>query len=354
MTSNRMGSFVSALAGATVVAVVFAVLVATGTVSGPAETGTAPAPAGSEQATADASATVPDVAGLYERARPGVVDVQVCADRRTATGSGFVVDDEGTIITNEHVVDDARTARVRFAGQDEPVTARVLGTDPSTDLAALRVDADDVRGGLRRLELGSSEDVRVGQPAIAMGNPFGMDGTLTVGVVSGIERDMRAPNGFTIDRVVQTDAAINPGNSGGPLLDARGRVVGVNAQRAGGTGAALGLAIPVDTVREVLPALRRGERIERPYLGVSTARPENRPGARVAEVVDGGPADRGGLRAGDVITRVGDTRVGQPEDVARAIASRSPGDQIEITFVRDGDERSETVRLGTRPQEAPR
>jgi putative serine protease PepD len=347
-----MKSFLSALLGALTVSVVFAALVLGGAFDDD-DGGDAARPASSSPA-ADAPAAAGDVAAIYERARPGVVDVQVRTGGGTATGSGFVVDDDGTIVTNEHVVDQARTARIRFAGQDEPVTARVLGADASSDLAVLRVDPDDVKGDLRPLPLGSSGKLRVGEPAIALGSPFGLDGTLTTGVVSALERDIRAPNGFTIDEVVQTDAAINPGNSGGPLLDGDGRVIGVNSQRAGGEGSALGFAVPVDTLKQVLPRLKRGEDIRRPFLGVSTTETDAGSGARVAAVVPGGPAADAGLRAGDVITRVGDTRVAEASDVAGAIESLRPGEEVTITYTRNGDERTGRVKLGTRPEEITR
>ena len=346
-----MKSFLSAMLGALAVCVVFAVLA----LAGVFDDGDDASSQAVRPAAAGGSASAPaasGVADIYERARPGVVDVQVRQRGGQATGSGFVLDERGTIVTNEHVVDDARTARIRFAGQDRRVTARVLGADASSDLAVLRVDPGDVRRDLRPLALGSSDDLRVGETAIALGSPFGLDGTLTTGVVSALDRDIQSPNGFTIDGVVQTDAAINPGNSGGPLLDADGRVIGVNAQRAGGTGSALGFAVGVDTVRDVAPRLARGEEIERPYLGVSTAeRSSGDAGASVAQVVRGGPADDAGLRAGDIITRVGSTHVAEPDDVAAAIASNKPGDTIQITFTRDGDQRTERVKLGTRPEE---
>jgi putative serine protease PepD len=344
-----MTSFLSAMLGALTVCVVVAALALGGVFDG-ADGESSPTVRAASDAPASAR-PASDVADIYERARPGVVDVQVRQSAGQATGSGFVIDERGTIVTNEHVVDDARTARIRFAGQDRPVTARVLGTDASSDLAVLRVDPDDVRRDLEPLTLGSSDDLRVGETAIALGSPFGLDGTLTTGVVSALDRDIQSPNGFTIDGVVQTDAAINPGNSGGPLLDAQGRVIGVNAQRAGASGSTLGFAVGVDTVREVAPRLARGEEIERPYLGVSTGERENGGGARVVAVVRGGPAADAGLRAGDVITRVGSTTVAEPDDVAAAIASSKPGDTIQITFTRDGDERTERVRLGTRPEE---
>src|ERR687891_578005 len=219
------------------------------------------------------------VGRVYEAAGPGVVSVQA----GPASGTGFVVRGDGMIVTNAHVVAGAETAQVRFNDTGHLVEADVLGTDPSSDLAVLRVDPGSV-GALRPLRLADSDDVRVGDSVVAIGHPFGLDRTATAGIVSGVGREIRAPDGFQIDEVIQTDAPINPGNSGGPLLDARGRVVGVNSQIAtGGAGngsVGIGFAVPSNRVREVLPALSRGQRIERAYLGVTTA-----PHARGAEVV---------------------------------------------------------------------
>ena len=201
------------------------------------------------------------ISAIYARASRGVVSVQVSSGSGTASGTGFVFDSEGTIVTNAHVVGDAQEAQVRF-DDDAPVQAQVVGTDPSSDLAVLHVDPAQA-GTLQPLTLGESDDVRVGDTAIAVGYPFGLDRTATAGIVSGLGRRIQAPNGVSIDEVIQTDAPINPGNSGGPLLDASGRVIGVNSQIAtasgGGGNVGVGFAIPSDTVREVVPRLKAGQ-----------------------------------------------------------------------------------------------
>jgi len=367
----RFANFASALLGALTVAVVVVALALTGVLDvdddGDRTTTTSAARPAAAQQSAPPQPVARDlgVAEIYEQARPGVVDVRVEREGGsplpipgggggTATGSGFVIDEQGHIVTNQHVVDDARTAQVRFAGQDEDVQARVVGTDASTDLALLRVDPRQVED-LRPLPLGESDNLRVGEPTIALGSPFGLAGTLTTGVVSALDRDIRSPNGFGIDGVVQTDAAINPGNSGGPLLDANGRVIGVNAQiQTSGAEAnsGVGFAVPVDTVKEVVPQLQRGGRIERAYLGVSTGEPESGRGALVAQVASDGPAARAGLRPGDVITNVDGRAIGGPEDVADAIADKRPNDRVRVTLRRGGQDVTETVQLGTRPEEA--
>jgi putative serine protease PepD len=286
---------------------------------------------------------------VYDSAGPGVVSVQA----GPAGGTGFVVRRDGTIVTNAHVVAGAQTAQVRFGDSGALVEAEVLGTDTGSDLAVLRVDPGSV-GRLRPLPLANSERVRVGDAVVAIGHPFGLDRTATAGIVSGVGREIRAPDGFQIDEVIQTDAPINPGNSGGPLLDARGRVVGVNSQIAtggGGGNVGIGFAVPSNTVREVLPALSRGQRIERPYLGVTTA--PHREGAEVQEVTPDSPAASAGLIPGDIITGIDGRPVRDPDDVADAIRGLEPGDDIEVEADRDGEQRSFDVELEARPQGGP-
>jgi S1-C subfamily serine protease len=312
------------------------------------------------------------VADLYERVSPAVVHVTAegrpddaprspfedrgRAPRGTASGSGFLTSEDGEVVTNQHVISGADRVRVRFGEEGEPVNARVLGEDPSTDLALLRIDEDDIPDAVEPFELGSSEGLRAGDVAIAIGSPFGLEGSVTTGVVSGLGRDIEAPNGFTISEVVQTDAAINPGNSGGPLLDTDGRVIGVNAQIATAgspTNAGVGFAIPIDTVREVVPVLREDGRVERAYLGVTTReRPQN-DGAVVVGLARGGPAVRAGIEEGDRIVALADEEVRNPGDLSAAVNALRPGETVEIRLVRDGDEETVEVRLGERPEQAP-
>jgi S1-C subfamily serine protease len=365
--TGRRGNFLSALLGALVVAVVFAVLALSGTFddddAGSTTVMTAtnrtvqdvPAPA--------ATRTVTDVSELYRKVRDGVVYVQISGHTRTplgeqqqqGSGSGFVLDDRGFILTNDHVVANADVVRVRIGESEKLIAAKVVGTDPSSDLAVIKVDPKDVEGGLHPLTLGSSGSVQVGQPAIAIGSPFGLQGSLTTGVISALGRPIQAPNGFQISGALQTDAAINPGNSGGPLLDAEGRVIGINAQiETGESGvranSGVGFAIPIDTAKQAIPALERGEKIRRAYLGVSTADAPNGGGADIVAVVRGGPADKAGLKTGDRIVKVGGQEVADSDDVATRIAGRKPGDVVEIVVRRDGSEKTIEVRLGTQPR----
>ena len=302
---------------------------------------------------------------IYARVEEGVVSVQVPRGGGSgSSGTGFVIDGDGTIVTNSHVVGAASTVRVRFDDDDDPVRAEVLGRDPSSDLAVLHVDPAQA-GTLRPLTFANSEEVRVGDTAIAVGYPLGLDRTATAGIISGLERQIQAPNGFSIDEVIQTDAPINPGNSGGPLIDARGRVIGVNSQiaTAGGSNGnvGIGFAVPSNTVREVVPELKAGRSVSRPFLGVSTSTSSEGEGAVVRSITPGGPAADAGITAssspdgagGDTIVAIDGKAVRDPDDVADAVAQRRVGDQVRVTVRRNGGETTLTVRLERRPERAP-
>jgi S1-C subfamily serine protease len=330
----------------------------------------APAPAQAPAATsvAEPASTTPttkssssSVADIYRRVSPGVVFVQANSGRgqlafpgggQAASGSGFVVDTRGDIVTNEHVVDGADQFRVRFGENGKPLVAKLIGADKSTDLAVLRVDPSQVPGGLKPLKLGDLNTVHPGDTAIAIGSPFGLQGTVTEGIVSALGRPIQAPNGFTIANAVQTDAAINPGNSGGPLLDANGRVIGVNSQirTDNGNSTGVGFAVPVSAVRQVVPQLEQGKKIEHAYLGVATSDASSG-GATVGSVVSGGPADRAGVRVGDVIVSVGGRAVNSSEGLSAAVSARQPGERVSVVIDRGGDRRTLTVELGTRPDQ---
>jgi S1-C subfamily serine protease len=291
----------------------------------------------------------------------------------TATGSGFVVDRDGTIITNAHVVEGAREVQVRFGENEDFVDAKVAGRDASTDIAVLKVNPDDAK--LTPIPLGDSSKVSVGDAAIAIGNPFGFSRTVTTGIVSALQRQITAPNGFQIPNVIQTDASINPGNSGGPLLDSQGRVIGINSQIATGGSSSgsvgIGFAVPIDTAKSLLPKLKQGDKIERAYLGVrmaavtdQVAKDLNLPaqeGALIQSVENGGPADDAGLKGGrtptgeglaaggDLIVEVDGRKVGDPDDVSAAIGKKQPGDTVRITVYRGNDKKTVEVKLGKRP-----
>ncbi len=328
---------------------------------------------------------------IYKRDAPGVVfvkseivqrsqspfDLFPTEQRGEATGSGFVIDKQGDILTNAHVISGAAKVSVQFA-DDKIVDAKVVGKDTSSDLALLQVDPDGV--DLQPLVLGSAKDVHVGDPTIAIGNPFGLDRTLTTGVVSALQRRINAPNGFSIDHVIQTDAAINPGNSGGPLIDAAGRVIGVNSQIAtGGQGngnVGIGFAVPVDTAKRILPDLKKNGSVQRAFLGLTSLTIDGSlagldlpvdKGALVQSVQSGSAADRAGLRGGnisaqvagqdvqlggDIVTRVDGRPVAGSDDLSTAVTDHKPGDSVKITFLREGKEQTVTAKLGKQPARA--
>ncbi len=297
---------------------------------------------------------------LFQAAAPAVVNIRTTELRRNpwsrrvvesaqGQGSGFVWDQAGYVVTNYHVVRDADRAFVSFADRRE-FPARLVGTDPSADLAVLKIDG---AGALPALPLGESGGLAVGQKVFAIGNPFGLDHTLTAGVISGLGREIIGVAGNPIRDVIQTDAAINPGNSGGPLLDSAGRLIGVNTaiQSSTGHNGGIGFAVPVDAVNRIVPEIIRTGKPPRPVLGITMldddlARANRIDGVVVSEVVAGGPAERAGLKPlresgdgrtflGDVILQVGGQRVRRQEELLAALGAFQPGDELELVVLRD-------------------
>jgi S1-C subfamily serine protease len=304
-----------------------------------------------------------DARAIYAADSPGVAFVRSSgittntpfgSTQGVATGSGFVVDRQGDILTNAHVVSGARRVTVRFGGSGSEVPATVAGVDASNDLAVLHVDPSNV--ALHPLPLGNSARAHVGDPVVAIGNPFGYDRTITGGIVSALQRHITAPDGFTIDHVIQTDAAINPGNSGGPLIDSSGRVIGINSQIAtGGSGDAnvgIGFAIPIATAKSELPTLERGGTVRHPFLGVETVSGGH--GALIRTVEPGSPAAGGGLRRGDVIVSLDSKSIGNADALTAAVAAHDPGDSVSVGYLRNGTHHTVSVKLGTRPNQLTR
>ena len=320
------------------------------------------------------------VSEVYEKAYKSVVEITTTLNQSSpmggeqqasGQGSGFVFDAEGHIVTNHHVVDGAQSVSVRF-WDGSTYDATVVGTDPSTDLAVIKVDAPaDV---LLPLALGDSNSLSVGESVVAIGSPFGLEGTLTSGVVSALNREMTSPNNFTISNSIQTDAAINHGNSGGPLLNSAGEVIGVNTQIKSDSGGSdgIGFAIPSSTVSSIVPQIISSGSVEHAYLGVGVASLSESvaselgvpAGAMVTEVRQGTPAAEAGLRAasgsamvngqsyptgGDVITAVDGTAITDGASLQTAIDAKRPGDSVSITYTRDGTSTTVQVSLGTRP-----
>ena len=291
---------------------------------------------------------------VYAAASPAVVSIRA----GSGSGTGFLIDGKGHIVTNAHVVGSSDRVEVRFGADGSSIAGDVRGTDQSSDLAIVEIDPAQAPSGVTPLRLANSRGVAVGDLAIAIGNPFGLDRTATEGIVSGVGREIQAPNGFSIDSVIQTDAPINPGNSGGPLLDGSGRVIGVNSQietAGSGGNVGVGFAVPSNTVRDVVPALIRGDDIERPYLGLTTSSSAGAggTGAQVQSTVSGGPAARAGIRSGDVITRVDGRPVAAPSDITQAISDDRPGKVVAVEIQRDGSTLTVHATLGTRPASTP-
>jgi S1-C subfamily serine protease len=391
-------SFGSALLGGLVVAVVGTVLLLTGAVKSKGggtttveRTLSAPVASTDNGGDGESGNTVDEI---YKRDGDGVafIESSIPAEESaesfnpfgepesqgggTATGSGIVIDDKGHILTNNHVIEGADQIEVKIGESDHQYTAEVVGTDPASDLALIKVDAPSKE--LDPLTLGDSSAMEVGDPVVAIGNPFGLDRTVTSGIVSALQRQIEAPNGFSIDNVIQTDAAINPGNSGGPLINGNGEVIGINSQIETGGGndgnVGIGFAIPINTAKEVIHELETKGSVEHAYLGISggTITPElaktfNLPvkeGVLIQTVEKGGPSDKAGLEGGstpvtveggevivggDIITEADGEKITDMEQIIELVNQKKPGDEVTLKYLRDGKEKTATVTLGTRP-----
>jgi S1-C subfamily serine protease len=375
--------FGSALLGGLIVLVGGGIAVDAGWVGKTEKTTITQAPIGTVAAKqTDSGLTVKDI---YEKDGPGVVFIRAEIVQRTqsllglpeqqrgeATGSGFVIDQDGDILTNAHVVQGASKITVGF-DNNKTVGAKVVGKDPSNDVALLKVKVG--KDGLKPLTLGDSSKVHVGDPVVAIGNPFGLDRTVTSGIVSALQRQLKAPNDFTINNVIQTDAAINPGNSGGPLIDARGGVIGINSQIAtagGGGNIGIGFAVPIDKAKQIADQLKKGGKAQNAFLGISglsitssLSDKLNLPtdkGALVQQAT--GPAKKAGVKGGDtrvtidnqdlvlggdVIVQIDNQKVESMDDVVSYVDSKKPGDEVTLKLLRGSKSRTVKVKLGNRP-----
>jgi S1-C subfamily serine protease len=399
LTEKLRSPFGSALLGGLVVAVAGWIAIAAGAIQsdgGSTTTVAAPLTAPVDAKSEDGSTNV--VNQIYKADGEGVAfiesqiepqetesfnpfgEVEPESGGGTATGSGFVIDDEGHILTNNHVVEGASKVTVKLGDSEKTYDAEVVGTDPGTDIALLQVDAPAKE--VQPLTLGRSSEAEVGDPVVAIGNPFGLDRTVTSGIVSALQRQIEAPNGFSISHVIQTDAAINPGNSGGPLINSAGEVIGINAQIATGGGGngnvGIGFAIPIDTVRAEIEQLKTNGEVDHAFIGITggTVTPElakavNLPvdeGVIVQSVVKDSPADKAGLEAGDtpatiegqevrlggdIITEVDGKKLKSMDELVEIIQGSKPGDTLELKVVHDGDEKTADVTLGTQPEKSP-
>jgi putative serine protease PepD len=346
--SSRLSNVFFTFLGAAAVGLVIAVLAVVG-VFGQTERVVTRVPSSETTAVSAQRAAEGSVSDIYAATAPGVAYIQNGGSG--GSGSGFLMDGQGHVVTNEHVVEGSNEFTVRFGEDGDALPARLVGKDASTDLAVLSVDPKKVSAETKPLALASSSQLRPGDVAVAIGSPFGLSGSVTSGIISALDREIESPNGFPISGVLQTDAAINPGNSGGPLLDAEGRVIGVNSQIASSArqSSGVGFAVPVDTVKKVVPELLKGGEIERAYLGVSSTLDPNGDGAVVAAITQDGPAASSGLRTGDRITSLDGRAIKEPTDLSSSVLERKPGDRVKLTVVRGGERRTIEVQLGTRP-----
>ena len=395
MRRLRQSSLLSAILGGAIVGALFTLAIAAGWIEAEDDSSTTvTAPVAAPVAVSDGGEETNLVNEIYRRSGAGIAFVkselgpesgpginpfgEPEGEGGAATGSGFLIDRDGHVVTNNHVVEGARRVEVTLGSSDETYDAEIVGTDPATDVALLDIDAP--AEGLRPLALGDSSRVQVGEPVVAIGNPFGLERTVTAGIVSALQRQIQAPNGFSISHVIQTDAAINPGNSGGPLIDSSGRVIGINSQiqTGGGQGnVGIGFAVPINTAREVVEQIERSGDVQHAYLGVKggTITPDLADalklpvdhGVLIDEVVEGGPADEAGIEGGDtsatiegatirlggdVVTKIDGKAIDSMEDLIDAVNAASPGDEMTFTVLRDGKDEEVTVKLGVRPESA--
>jgi putative serine protease PepD len=305
-----------------------------------------------------ASSTGLTVHSIYERTHKGVVEITVSqrtsapfgqTGKAQAQGSGFVYDSDGHVITNEHVVDGAQSVRVTL-WNGKSYDATVVGSDASTDLAVLKVNAP--ASVLSPISLGDSSRVQVGDGVVAIGSPFGLEQTVTAGIVSALHREINSPNGFTIDNSIQTDAAINHGNSGGPLLNGDGKVIGVNSQIESDSGGndGVGFAIPSNTVKSIVTQLVSSGQAKHAFLGIGLEdSSRSGGGAAVTEVRGNTPAAKAQLRVGDVIVAVDGKTIRTADELREAVSAHSPGDSVSIRYVRAGQSHTVQVTLASRP-----
>jgi S1-C subfamily serine protease len=379
---KRSHPFGSALLGGAVVAVFGALALLTGIVQTGGKTTTREVVTASGSTTPAADVTSSGESGntvneIYKADGDGVAFIESKEAEGVASGSGIVLDQEGHVLTNNHVVEGATEVTVSLEAEGQMYKAEVVGTEPNADLALLKVDAPASK--LHPLTLGDSSKMEVGDPVVAIGNPFDLQRTVTSGIVSALQREIQAPDGVTIDHVIQTDAAINPGNSGGPLINDAGEVIGINSQIAtGGEGSdgnvGIGFAIPINTAKAEIAKLESGSADEHGYLGISGASitPElaqafNLPveeGVLVQQVVEGGPAAAAGIQGattaasvegtefglgGDIITAVNGEKIAATEDLIEKISDLHAGETVELTVIREGQTATVSVQLAERP-----
>jgi putative serine protease PepD len=302
---------------------------------------------------------------IYRQDSPGVVDITVTenaggggfglfggsAPQQQGEGAGVVYDTKGDILTDEHVVSGASSVTVTF--QDgRKVHATVVGTDPSTDVAVIHVGVP--ASELHPIQFANSSDAQVGDPVVAIGSPFSLPETTTAGIVSAVGRSIQAPNQYTITGAIQTDAAINPGNSGGPLLDASGRVLGLNdqIQTNSGSSAGVGFAVPSNTAARIANAIVGGHPVKHAYVGVDL-NPNSTGGAQISSISPGSPAASAALQPGDVVTAINGKVVTSTEQFIETVDTYGPGDTITLTVNRSGQTTHVKLTLGTRPSSVP-